>query len=114
MYLNFLSRILLSILLIGSIAGNISQFPKSVNMVKNINFPLPTLSVILGLVIKVLGIYSILTLRYIKYILPILISFIILVTILFNNPVNYPNKINLFFTLIGYIGGLIYFYLKNK
>ena len=113
--LDVLSRILMSSMFGLSVFRNLTgHFTNSVKYVKSINFPLPLLSVIMGMIIKTLGVYSLLTKKYVKYILPILIAFTILVTILFNNPIQYPDKFWMFFSLLGVIGGLINFYKNFK
>ncbi len=103
----YLSKILLSLMFIVSVYKNITGgFKGSVAYVKSINFPLPTLSVILGLIIKIFGVYSLLTGNYVNIALPLLIGFTILVTILFNNPLKHKDKFWMFFSLLGVIGGL--------
>ena len=103
----YLAKILLSLMFIVSVYKNITGgFKSSVSYVKSINFPLPTISVILGLLIKIFGVYSLLTGNYVNIALPLLIGFTILVTILFNNPLKHKDKIWMFFSLLGVIGGL--------
>ena len=109
-----LSRILLSLMYSVSVYKNLTgNFKNSIEYVKSINFPLPKLSVIIGLLIKSFGVYSILTGHYTNIALPLLISFTILVTIMFNNPLKNPNKIWMFLALIGVIGGLLMVYNKD-
>jgi len=103
----YLGKLLLSLMFIVSVYKNITGgFKTSVSYVKSINFPLPAISVILGLIIKIFGIYSLLTGNYINIALPLLIGFTILVTILFNNPLKHKDKFWMFFSLMGVIGGL--------
>ena len=59
--------------------GNITtpgKFLQSVKYVKSINFPLATLSVIGGLIIKSFGAYSLITKQYVDYAIPLLIGFL--------------------------------------
>tara|TARA_Y100000590_G_scaffold429841_1_gene542827 strand:- start:1586 stop:1945 length:360 start_codon:yes stop_codon:yes gene_type:complete len=114
---DLITRILFSLMYGVSVYGNLfipGKFNESINYVKSIGFPLPKLSVICGLLIKGFGVYSILTTNYINYALPLLIGFTIMVTILFNNPVQFPEKKWMFFTLLAVIGGLIRLYNENK
>jgi len=112
---DLLGRVLMSLMFGFSVFGNLTgKFSDSVAYVKSINFPLPMVSVIGGLLIKSFGTYSLLTKQYVKCALPLLISFTLLVTVLFNNPIQYPEKKWMFFSLLAVIGGLINFYEKNK
>ena len=72
------------------------------------------ISVIVGLLIKAFGTYSLLTKQYVDYAIPLLIGFTLLVTLLFNNPLKDKSKKWMFFTLLSVIGGLIQFYSQNK
>ena len=115
--LDLISRVLMSLMFALSVFGNLfmsGKFAGSVNYVKSIGFPLPVLSVIVGLLIKGFGAYSLITKKYVKYALPLLILFTVSVTILFNNPLKDKSKKWMFFTLVSVIGSLIQFYLKNK
>ena len=110
-HIYYLSKILLSLMFIVSIYKNLSGgFRQSVNYVKSVNFPLPVLSVILGVIIKMFGVYSLLTGNYVNIALPLLIGFTVLVTILFNNPLKFKDKFWMFFSLLGVIGGLCLVY----
>ena len=111
----FVGKILLSLMFIISVYKNINGgFNGSVSYVKSINFPLPMISVILGLIIKCFGVYSLLTGHYVNIALPLLIGFTILVTILFNNPIKNKDKYWMFFSLLGVIGGLAIVYDIEK
>ena len=106
-----IGRVCLSIMFLLSVGNNLTGgFQKSVNLVKKLNFPLPVLSVIGGLIIKFLGSMSLIFGYKETIILPFLIGFLILITILANNPIQYPEKKYMFFTLIGVIGGLLIVY----
>lgn len=106
-----IGRILLSSMFIMSVINNLTGgFKGSVAYVKSINFPLPEVSVIGGMIIKSLGAYSLITGHLSQYILPLLIGFVILVTILFNNPLKKPDKLWKFMSLLGVIGGLLIVY----
>ena len=112
---NYESRVLLSLMYAVSVYKNLTGgFSNSVDYVKSVHFPLPKLSVIGGILIKSFGVYSLLTGNYTKIALPLLISFTILVTVLFNNPIKSPKKLWMFFALLGVIGGLIMVYKQDS
>ena len=104
----FIARILLASMFALSVFKNLTGgFKGSVNYVKSINFPLPEASVVGGMIIKSLGSYSLITGHLSEYALPLLIGFVILVTILFNNPFKDPKNLWSFMSLLGVIGGLL-------
>lgn len=111
MSLNFLARILLSLMFGVSVYKNLTGgFSDSVKYVASKNLPNPNVLVALGMMIKGLGVYSILTGKYNNIALPLLIIFMITVLVLFNNPMKNPDKLWKAMSLIGVIGGLILVY----
>ena len=106
-----LGKTLLSLMFFFSVFTNLSGgFKDSVNRVESVYFPFPTAAVIIGMIIKLLGSISLVTGFMKELLLPILIIFLILVTIIFNNPLKYKNKLWMFLSLLGNIGGLIICY----
>ena len=114
MIIEKIGRVLLSLMFALSVLKNITGgFNGSVEYVKKLNFPLPVLSTLLALVIKGLGAFTLITGYKEKIILPFLIGFLLLITILANNPIQYPDKKWMFFSLLGVIGGLLIVYSKT-
>ena len=112
--INYLGKILLSSMFALSVLKNITGgFNGSVELVKKLKFPFPVLSTIIAAFIKAFGAYSLLTGQYIKIALPLLIGFMILITILANNPITYPEKKWMFMSLLGVIGGLLIVYVEK-
>ena len=114
MDINLISRVLLSSLFLvsgyKSLSGGIEG---SVNYVKSVNWPLARLSVILATILKMFISYSLLTNNYLQYSIPLAIVFLIIVMYLFNNPLTNPDKLWMFLSLCGLIGGLLLLY-PNK
>ena len=113
--IKLLGKILLSLMFGLSVIKNLTGgFKGSVELVKKLKFiPLPELSVIIGMIIKGFGAYSIITGHYKKIALPLLIAFLILVMIIFNNPLKFPEKKWMFMALTGVLGGLLIIYSEN-
>ena len=107
-----IGRILLASMFALSVFKNIflGGFKGSVEYTKVLKFPLPFISTAVALVIKALGAYSLITGYKQKVILPFLIGFLILITILANNPIQNPDKKWMFMALLGVIGGLLIVY----
>ena len=111
--LYFIGKILLSLMFALSVFNNINGgFKGSVEYVKILKFPFPFLSTLIATLIKAFGVYSLLTGKFQKIALPLLIGFLILITILANNPIKYPEKKWMFMSLLGVIGGLLMVYSK--
>lgn len=109
-----IGRVLLSLMFALSVLKNITGgFNGSVEYVKKLNFPLPVLSTFVALIIKALGAYSLITGYKEKIIIPFLIGFLVLITILANNPIQYPDKKWMFFSLWAVIGGLLIVYSNS-
>ena len=114
-YLDLIGRILLSLMFLLSVFNNLTGgFKGSVEYVKKLKFPLPVLSVIIALIIKFMGSVSLITKYKQKIILPFLIGFLILITLLANNPIQYPDKKWMFMNLLGVIGGLLIVYNNSE
>ena len=115
MNINFISRFLLSSLFLvsgyKSLTGGIEG---SVNYVKSVNWPFARLSVILATILKMFVSYSLLTNNYLQYSIPLAILFLIIVMYLFNNPLTNPDKLWMFLSLCGLIGGLLLLYPNHK
>ena len=106
-----IGRICLSLMFLLSVGNNLAGgFKGSVGLVKKLKFPLPTISTIIALIIKFVGSMSLIFGYKEKIILPFLIGFMILITLLANNPIQYPEKKYMFASLIGVIGGLLIVY----
>ena len=113
--INFLSRFLLSLLfLVSGLKSATGTIEGSVNYVKSVNWPYARLSVILSIILKLFVAYSILTNNYLEYSIPMAIIFLIIVMYLFNNPIKKPDKIWMFLSLCGLIGGLLLLYPIKK
>ena len=115
MNINLISRGLLSLMFLvsgyKSITGDIEG---SVNYVKSVNWPFPKLSVILAIILKLFVPYSLLTNNYLEYSIPLAILFLVIVMYLFNNPLSNPDKLWMFLSLCGVIGGLLLLYPNDE
>ena len=110
----YIGKILLSAMFALSVFKNLTGgFKGSVEYVKILKFPFPVLSTLLATLIKAFGVYSLLTGKMEYIALPLLIGFLILITILANNPISYPDKKWMFMSLLGVIGGLLIIYSKQ-
>ena len=76
--------------------------------------PFPTLLAVLGLVAKLFGSYSLVTGQYEEYGLPILMLFVVIVLVVFNNPFQDPSKMWMSLALLGVLGGLLLVYNKSN
>ena len=109
--LNLLGRILLSLMFALSVLKNLTGgFKGSVELVKSVKVPLPELCVIIGMIIKGFGAYSLITNKHKNIALPLLIGFLLIVTVIFNNPIKKPEKKWMFMSLLGVMGGLLIVY----
>lgn len=112
--LKFISKILLSLMFIISVIKNLTGgFSGSVKYIASKNLPLPTLLAIGGLIVKSLGVFSLLTGKLKKYFLPLLIVFMITVMIVFNNPIEDSKNLWKFLSLVGVVGGILYVLADN-
>tara|TARA_B100001094_G_C18133657_1_gene773729 strand:- start:494 stop:838 length:345 start_codon:yes stop_codon:yes gene_type:complete len=114
MDIDLLSRILLSLMFGVSAYKTLSSgFEGSINYVKSVNWPMPELSVYLSFGLKLFVVYSLIMNKYLEYSIPLIILFLLIVMYLFNNPIKNPEKIWMFLSLCGFIGGLLLLY-PNK
>ena len=114
MIIEKIGRILLASMFVMSVIKNLTGgFKGSVEYVKKTNIPLPELLVIAAMIIKGFGSYSLITGKMEKIALPLLIGFLIIVTILFNNPIKNPEKKWMCMSLLGVLGGLLIVYDKS-
>ena len=115
MNINLISRGLLSLLFLvsgyKSITGDIEG---SVNYVKSVNWPFARLSVILATILKFFVPYSLLTNNYLEYSIPMAVMFLIIIMYLFNNPLTNPDKLWMFLSLCGLVGGLLLLYPNDE
>ena len=112
--INYIGRLLLSSMFVLSVYKNLTGgFNSSVELVKKLKFPLPVASTICAMIIKAFGAYSLMTGQYKNIALPLLIGFMILITILANNPISFPEKKWMFMSLLGVIGGLLIVYVEK-
>lgn len=110
----YIGRLLLSGMFAGSVFKNLTGgFKGSVEYVKVLKFPFPFLSTLIATLIKALGAYALITGHMEEIALPLLIGFLILITILANNPITYPDKKWMFMSLLGVIGGLLIVYSEK-
>lgn len=106
--LHLISRLCLaSVFLFSAINGVNGDFKNSVNYVKSKNLPFPFLLALGGLIVKIFGSYSLITNKYLKYSIPLLILFLIMIIIFFKSP--WKGKKNLYSSclVLGVIGGLL-------
>jgi len=116
MNINFIARVLLSLLFLISCSKSITtgDIQGSINYVKSVNWPFAKISVILSIVLKIFIAYSLIVNKYLQYSIPMAIIFLLIVMYLFNNPFSKPNKLWMFLSLCGFIGGLLLLYPKDK
>lgn len=116
MNINFIARVLLSLLFLisGSKSITTGDIQGSVNYVKSVNWPFAKISVILSIVLKIFIAYSLIVNKYLQYSIPMAIIFLLIVMYLFNNPFSKSNKLWMFLSLCGVIGGLLLLYPKDK
>ena len=112
--IHYIGKLLLSVMFSLSVFKNLTGgFAGSVELVKKLKFPLPFLSTLVATLIKAFGAYALITGHMEHIALPLLIGFMTLITILANNPITYPDKKWMFFSLIGVIGGLMVVYSET-
>ena len=110
----YIGRLLLSAMFAMSVFKNATGgFKGSVEYVKVLKFPFPFLSTLIATLIKAFGAYALITGHLEEVALPLLIAFLILITILANNPITYPDKKWMFMSLLGVIGGLLIVYSEK-
>ena len=115
MDINLISRFLLSLLfLVSGYKSATGDIEGSVNYVKSVNWPFARLSVILATILKMFVPYSLLTNNYLEYSIPMAVMFLIIVMYLFNNPLTNPDKLWMFLSLCGLVGGLLLLYPNNE
>lgn len=107
----FIARILLSLLFLVSIIKNITGgYKNSIKYAKLNKIPYAELNVIMGLIIKTLGVISLISGLLMEYIIPLLIIYLIIVIIIFNNPLKQKDILWKFLSLLGVVGGLLLVY----
>ena len=110
----YVGKLLLSAMFAVSVFKNATGgFKGSVEYVKKLKFPLPFWSTLVATLIKAFGAYSLITGHMEEIALPLLIGFLVLITILANNPFTYPDKKWMFMSLLGVIGGLLIVYSEQ-
>ena len=104
----FLARLLLASMFAVSAVNNITGgFSDSVQYVASKQLPFPTVLAGLGLIVKIIGSVSLITGQYMSLAVPLLLLFLVTVTVIFNNPLADPSKKWMFFALLGVMGGLL-------
>lgn len=106
--IQLLARVLLAAMFAVSAIGNVlGGFPSSVQYVASKQLPAPTMLAALGLLIKIVGSVSLISGKYMHLTVPLLLVFLVTVTVIFNNPLSDPSKKWMFFSLLGNMGGLL-------
>ena len=111
MYINLVARILLAAMFIFSAFNGVTGgFPGAVGYIKANGLPMPTVLAAAGLFAKAFGSFSLVTGKYEKYGIPILMLFVVIVLAVFNNPFQDPSKKWMALALLGVLGGLLLIY----
>lgn len=105
---HLLGRVLLaSMFFVSALMSGLDGLKGSTALIASKNLPFPFVLALLGFVAKLLGSVSLITNTYTQYGVPLLILFLIIVIVLFNNPVQDPSKKYMFSALVSVLGGLI-------
>ncbi len=82
--------------------------------IKSKGLPMPAVLAVAGLVAKIFGSYSLITGQYEEYGLPILMLFVIVILVVFNNPFTDSSNMWMALALLGVLGGILSVYNKRK
>lgn len=82
--------------------------------IKSKGLPMPAVLAVAGLVAKIFGSYSLITGQYEEYGLPILMLFVIVVLVVFNNPFTDSSNMWMALALLGVLGGILSVYNNRK
>ena len=78
--------------------------------IKSKGLPMPAVLAVAGLVAKIFGSYSLITGQYEEYGLPILMLFVIVILVVFNNPFTDSSNMWMALALLGVLGGILSVY----
>lgn len=84
------------------------------NYIKSKGLPMPAVLAVAGLVAKIFGSYSLITGQYEEYGLPVLMLFVIIILVVFNNPFEDPSNMWMALALLGVLGGILSIYNNRK
>lgn len=114
---DLIARLLLAAIFIVSAFKGLTGgllLPGATEYIKSKGLPMPAVLAVAGLVAKIFGSYSLITGQYEEYGLPILMLFVIVILVVFNNPFTDSSNMWMALALLGVLGGILSVYNNRK